>query len=316
VLKSARTAPCNRRAVAVAIVDGQTGLRSAFDMGAHFVLYKPISAERAKTSFRAARALMKCERRRNLRVPIEMQVTLTISASKSGLKTTATDLGEGGMAVRLTKRPESGTMYVTFILPGSRNPLECPCEIAWENGNGQAGLRFTNQLPSAYKELKKWVSSRLPEGDIDDPPASCKLTDLTPGGCYLEIASPFPARTRVVLSMRLADLEIQVEGVVRVMHPDSGMGVEFTQRTDTQREQVEKFITALMNSGGVIPELLVEPQGLEPEPETSAKPDPSEYSHDSLLELFYNFSLTPDAFMHELRKQRRAQPAAETSTPA
>ena len=39
VLKSARSAPCNKRAVAVAIMDGHNGLRSAFDMGAHFVLY-------------------------------------------------------------------------------------------------------------------------------------------------------------------------------------------------------------------------------------------------------------------------------------
>jgi len=51
VLKSARSAPCNKRAIAVAIMDGHTGLRSAFDMGAHFVLYKPVSSERAKSSF-------------------------------------------------------------------------------------------------------------------------------------------------------------------------------------------------------------------------------------------------------------------------
>jgi len=43
VLKSARSAPANKRAIAVAIMDGHTGLRSAFDMGAHFVLYKPVS---------------------------------------------------------------------------------------------------------------------------------------------------------------------------------------------------------------------------------------------------------------------------------
>src|SRR5271170_6343470 len=61
VLRSARAAPCNKRAVAVAILDPEIGLRSAFDLGAHFTLYKPISAERAKSSFRAARALMKKE---------------------------------------------------------------------------------------------------------------------------------------------------------------------------------------------------------------------------------------------------------------
>src|SRR5690348_16425907 len=51
ILKSVRSAPCNKHAVSVALVDGQTALRSAFEMGAHFVLYKPISSERAKASF-------------------------------------------------------------------------------------------------------------------------------------------------------------------------------------------------------------------------------------------------------------------------
>ncbi len=48
-----------------------------------------------------------------------------------------------------------------------------------------------------------------------------------------------------------------------VMHPDLGMGVEFTQTTEAQREQLEKFINVLTNSRGVLPELLVEPEGLE-----------------------------------------------------
>ena len=77
VLKSARTAPCNKRAVAVAIIDGSTGVRSAFEMGAHFALYKPISTERAKASFRAARALMKRERRRNSRAGREKDDKVT-----------------------------------------------------------------------------------------------------------------------------------------------------------------------------------------------------------------------------------------------
>ncbi len=64
VLRSARSAPCNKQAVAVAIVEPIVGLKAVFDVGAHFVLYKPVSSERAKSSFRAARALMKSERRR------------------------------------------------------------------------------------------------------------------------------------------------------------------------------------------------------------------------------------------------------------
>src|ERR1700693_10872 len=45
VLRSARAAPCNNRAVAVAILDSDRAVRSAHELGAHFVLYKPISPE-------------------------------------------------------------------------------------------------------------------------------------------------------------------------------------------------------------------------------------------------------------------------------
>src|SRR5438477_13047231 len=76
VLRSARSAPCNKQAVAVAIVEPAVGLKEVFDLGAHFVLYKPVSSERAKSSFRAARALMKSERRRNTRVAVQIPVTL------------------------------------------------------------------------------------------------------------------------------------------------------------------------------------------------------------------------------------------------
>src|SRR5260370_16114802 len=71
VLRSARSAPCNKQAVAVAIVEPAAGLKEVFSIGAHFVLYKPVSRERAKSSFRAAPALLKSERRRNGRHSVQ-----------------------------------------------------------------------------------------------------------------------------------------------------------------------------------------------------------------------------------------------------
>src|SRR5271156_545779 len=88
VLRSARSAPCNKRAIAVAILDPEVGLRSAFEIGAHFILYKPVSVERSKSSFRAARALMKKERRRNTRLPVSIAVEL--SSRESGVRIKAT----------------------------------------------------------------------------------------------------------------------------------------------------------------------------------------------------------------------------------
>jgi CheY-like chemotaxis protein len=306
VLRSARSAPCNKRAVAVAVVDGQKALRSAFELGAHFVLYKPVSSERAKASFRAARALMKRERRRNTRIPIQIPVTLVAADDSGQQSTVSTDLSEGGMALQQFRRPKNATrVRVQFTLPGSESKIECAGEFAWENAGRQSGVRFVD-LPSAAKEmLNAWLKQHSPEMEIDDPPVGCKLTDLSLGGCYLEMASPFPVRTKLVLSMKVAQLEVEAEGMVRVMHPEVGMGVELTQHTTQQREQVEKFIQALMKSNGALPELLVKPEGIDNSDGAMSMPRSSDEVEDPLLDLFrLKSELTTDEFQIELRKQR------------
>jgi c-di-GMP-binding flagellar brake protein YcgR len=311
VLKSARSAPANKRAIAVAIMDGHNGLRSAFDMGAHFVLYKPVSSERAKSSFRAARALMKRERRRNARVSVQIPVTLNNPTTGFMQKIATTDLSEGGMAVQMPKRQaDPGPWQVGFTLPGTEKAIEITGEAAWQNAGGHVGIRFGNLAVDLAHDLRVWLNQNAPESEKDDPPVRCQLTDLSLGGCYLEIASPFPVRTRIVLTMKVLEFELRVEGVVRVMHPDVGMGVEFCQKTTEQRTQVEKFIHALMNAGSTLPDLLVEPEGFESEvaalpkrPASSATPE----AEDPLLELFHQkASLAPELFQNELRKQRRS----------
>jgi CheY-like chemotaxis protein len=314
ILKSTRNAPCNKRAIAVALIDGQSAVRSAFGLGAHFVLYKPISTERAKTSFRAARALMKRERRRNTRVPVQIPITLILDNGAGPQQSTSSDLGEGGMAVQLARRPKNvGSMRIQFTLPGTNILMNSHAEFAWENSEGLAGLRFLDLSPENSTRLKNWLVSQSPESERDDPPVPCKLTDLSLGGCYLEIASPFPVQTRVLLTMEIAHLHVQAQGAVRVMHPEIGMGVEFTQKTREQKEAVDKFIQALMNNNGPGPQLLVEPDGLEPDTATPIQATSGEDAEDPLIELFQNKSNLPvDAFLHQLRSQRNAP---QTATP-
>ncbi len=307
VLRSARSAVWNKRSVAVAIVEPATGLRSVFDTGAHFVLYKPVSTERAKSSFRAARALMKRERRRNLRLPVQIPMLIKNPQSGATLKVTTTDLSEGGMAVQVPKgnRP-SGRWDVSFTLPGTEVVLAGTAEFAWEGTAAQAGLRFVGLSPEAAQQLSGWLKYNSPETEQDDPPVHCQLTDLSLGGCYLEISSPFPVSTRVTLSMSAGSIELRAEGVVRVMHPEQGMGVEFTQTTPQHRQALEKFLSVLTENRSLLPELLVEPEGLESEPHTSsAIASPSAEGEDPLLGLFRNqAALPPDSFLAELRKQR------------
>ncbi|MGA9797927.1 MAG: PilZ domain-containing protein [Terriglobales bacterium] len=305
VLRSARSAPCNKRAVAVAIVAAQSSLGDSRDLGAHFVLYQPLSPERAKTSFRAVRALMKRERRRNARITVETPVTIQVNDGAGQLRAVSTDIGEGGIAIQLAHRPKNlGAVKLQFVLPGTEDNIECAGDVAWENPGRQVGLRFLNLPPAMANRLNAWLESRAPEFDQDDPPAPCKLTDLSLGGCYVATASPFPVRTRIILSMKVAGVGFRAEGVVLVMHSDLGMGIEFARTTDAQRNDLEKFIQAQTSSNGTLQELMVEPEGLDiGEPASVVKSVTG--VEDPLLDLFRKKSALPSAaFQAELLKQR------------
>ena len=315
VLRSARNAPCNKQAVAVAIVDPIIGLKAVFEIGAHFVLYKPVSSERAKSSFRAARALMKSERRRNTRVGVQIPVVMRNLSGGANIRVTTTDLSEGGMAVSVAgQRRPTGRWQIVFTLPGTGASLEIPAEFAWEGTGSQAGLRFQQMPPDVTRHLREWLKQNSPDAEQDDPPIRCQLTDLSLRGCYLEISSPFPVSSRVMLSMRAGGVEVRAQGVVRVMHPDKGMGVEFTQNTPEHRAAVEKFLGVLSENRTLLPELLVEPEGLESDP-SPAKPHATD-TDDPLLQLFYGETLTTELFLDALRNQRATPPAATKSVAA
>jgi len=335
VLRSVRTAPCNKHSIGIAIVEPEVGLKAVFDRGAHFVLYKPVSSERAKSTFRAARALMKSERRRNARIAVEIPVALRGPSGRATMEVKTSDLGEGGMAVALPKRHRPrGIWQIMFTLPGTDWPMQFSAEFAWEGSGNQAGLRFIQPSAEATLRLREWLKQNSPEAEQDDPPIRCRLTDLSLGGCYLEVSSPFPVHSRVTLSMKAAEAEIRVPGVVRVMHPDQGMGVEFVQAAPEQCATLEKFIELLTAKAALQPEVLVQPDGIESEPTNGepagageqsatreagntkgathrpAKNQPAKNQDDPLLELFNRESLAPEVFHEALRQQRAKLSAA------
>jgi len=304
VLRAANTAPVNKRALSIALVDSPVGLKGGFDMGAHFVLHKPLAVERAKASFRAVRALMKRERRLQLRVPVQVPVEC-VGSGKYHARTL--DICEGGMAIQFTGRiAREQSLRFSLALPGTQNKLEIWGEVAWEGNSAQAGVRFKNVSETQRDLLRKWLTSQLPDIELDDPPVACRLTDLSLGACYLTTSTPFPKSTRVLLSANTSDLEIRVSGVVRIMHPEFGMGVEFLQSTPERRDQVRRMIDAL-RSGGESPEIQVEPEGLEP-----GHPDETPVSaldcDDALVDLFRQQSQLPvEAFLEQMHQHRQFQ---------
>jgi c-di-GMP-binding flagellar brake protein YcgR len=279
-------------------------------MGAHFVLHKPLSVERAKASFRAVRALMKRERRLQLRVAVQIPVECYGSGQ---YKAKTIDLCEGGMAIQFSGRAaKENSLRFALELPGMDQKLEIYGELAWEGNGDQAGVRFKDTTDEQRNIIRQWLSSHLPEPDQDDPPLSCRLSDLSLGGCYLTTGSPFPRGTRVVLSIKTADLEVQTGGVVLVAHPEFGMGVEF-QTTPQQRDHVHRVITTLRANGDKSPEIQVEPNGLEtPAPDGSLATSPASagevcVTDDTLVDLFrHQFQVPVESFLQQMREQRQA----------
>lgn len=129
VLKATRSAPANKRAIVVALVDSQSALGGTFAQGAHFVLYKPLALERTKANFKSVRALMKRERRRHARVPLELQVEIVPPGNTGAIHTVSIDLAENGIAVRSKGYKLPPAFQVRFTLPALESQLECPVRM-------------------------------------------------------------------------------------------------------------------------------------------------------------------------------------------
>ena len=307
VLQGAKAAPVNRRALGIVLVEAPVGLKGGFEMGAHFVLHKPLAVERAKASFRAVRALMKRERRLQLRVAVQIPVECFGSGR---YKAQTIDLCEGGMAIQFSGRvAKESPLRFSLDLPGMNGKLELHGDLAWEGDGDKAGVRFKDATDEDRGILRQWLNSQLSEPEQDDPPVICRLSDLSRGGCYLTTNSPFPRGTRIILSIKTADLVVRAGGVVLVAHPEFGMGMEFLQSTAEQREQAQRMIKTLRAGADKSPELQVEPDGLEtsfPDDSVDAfQASATKGTGDALVDLFRRkFEVPVETFLQQMREQR------------
>ena len=316
VLQSSSPAAPGVTPVTVALLSDKAKVRNVLGAGAHFILYKPISAEQADASLRAATALIKRERRRSFRVPVQVPIQLQIQNGPP-MEGILLDLSEDGMDVLAAQALCPGaTISGQFNLPDSNAEIRVSGEIAWASPNGQAGVRFLDLAEHLRETLKAWVLANSPETPPPDPePVShCILTDLSLGGCYVETESPFPERSVIMLCLKAEDMEVQAEGLVRVMHPGFGMGIEFAARTTDERAQVARFIGFLTSRPGTYPALLITPRTLAVADDyNQAELLPAEELDDSLLELLRSHeSLNQEEFLQKLRQQRSSEEVASS----
>ncbi len=313
VLQNAHLGSPGSTAVSIALLRDQTKVRKVLGAGANFVLYKPVSSEQASAALLAATALVKRERRRCVRVPVQVPIELRVD---NGLDVEGIllDLSEVGMEV-LSSQPlcPSSALNVHFALPDGSGLVEAHAEVAWASPNGQTGMRFTGLGESSRSALFAWVASNSKKLPPEEPEilAHCKLTDLSLGGCYVETESPFPERSALLLRLNAAGLvaagmEVQALGMVRVMHPGFGMGIEFLSATASERGQVAIFIKLLASHPHLSPELSVMPRGLiSGADQAGTGPTTQTEFEDPLLDLLRGHeNLSQEAFLQQLRQQR------------
>jgi hypothetical protein len=72
-------------------------------------------------------------------------------------------------------------------------------------------------------------------------PHRCCLTDLSSGGCYLEVSLPFTLKSAVEIVVRTYEMKLHLRGAVLTSHPGYGMGVAFELDNEEERANLKKL---------------------------------------------------------------------------
>ena len=283
----------SRKTLLIAILDADFSARPLFGLGANFVLYRPLSIDRIRLSLRAARGLMRRERRRGPRIPLSSPITLAYPGKEHG-SGTIVDLSDGGTSLRSgDPLPPAGKVYFQFALPGQKQPVRLSGEVAWQDAAGRTGIRFVDVPQSSRRLMHEWLLQNsfrsvpdreatparpvTPQGsqpglETNKPgssgnrrgerrfacklgaelyrmgssvPNRCTLSDVSEGGCYVEMPSPLTGQPSVEIVVRTAEMKLKIRGQVQAVHPGFGMGVRFTFDSEAEREEVLQLLSQL-----------------------------------------------------------------------
>lgn len=160
VLCNVRKSKSNKGCVTIALVGGQTTVQQAFQMGANFVLDKPVVAASLARSLRAAQGLIIRDRRRYHRHLLNAKGVILVDTGVE-LPVSIINLSEGGISIECTRKlEEGGAARLRVLLPGSKMPLDLKGEVVWTTHDGRAGIRFQVMPIETKRELHSWMEKR------------------------------------------------------------------------------------------------------------------------------------------------------------
>jgi hypothetical protein len=157
----------NRASTLIAVVDSEFNARPVFGLGASFVLYRPLSPERTRISLRAARSLVRRERRRSPRLRVTSSASVAFPGAPE-MSAVLCNLSDGGTSIQSpSPLPRACKVYFEFALPGQERIVRLSGEVAWQDAHGRTGIRFLDVPQASRRLIQTWLqqnSAQLASG--------------------------------------------------------------------------------------------------------------------------------------------------------
>jgi PilZ domain-containing protein len=107
-------------------------------------------------------------------------------------------------------------------------------------------FRFAGQDRRQSIRVKCSISGELhPAGQ---PVIWGKVSDLSIGGCFVEMPIPLKVDTRFDIALWLGDIKLRVKGEVASAAPGYGIGVRFVNTSPQDRELLQRHIESIADS--------------------------------------------------------------------
>src|SRR5580704_100237 len=154
-----RNSPANKQSLIVAVVNGSTSAEAALDLGANFVLSKPIQQTRLRSVMDVAIPKMEREHRRYFRYDVDLPVKFQ-NPLKQSFSAKMKNVSEGGLAIKLIDPVRlNGVVAVEFELPSVEPQVFHGKGDVVSNDSFEMGLRFLYIEKDSGVALQTWLNS-------------------------------------------------------------------------------------------------------------------------------------------------------------
>ena len=154
-----RNSRANRQSVIFTIVNGSTSVGTATELGANFVLGKPVEAVRLEAYLRSSIEKMEAEHRRYFRYQLTLDAEVIL---RDGTTVAAQilNVSDGGFAMRLLDRAHlHGAVTIWFTIPGPKRIVITGYAVARWCTEPIFGMKFVNMDDDSRSAYEDWLCS-------------------------------------------------------------------------------------------------------------------------------------------------------------